>query len=897
MSTLTVVLAPAGLLSAVRDTLQDWSGAGLIDRFLWLEPSMITGGGIAALSGEGIAALSVEAGRLDGETLQALAGRERFDRIRLAVLVPALHDAPLVTSTIEQHVAQFLESSFGGTPVTRIRAIISRVGEVARHSALVVGGWHNVVLSPEDSTGPGVGISQLRATRDLAELGVPAAASLAGLLALWTGIETSVLDGEQLLPGTQVRLSRSYFRRLATAQLERDLRHAVFSTERGLPLPTQFGASTAYIEDSALATATMADQLWNRHAGVLKGARETAPPSPFTRIGALEALRLFFTFLGAALRGAPAAWAAALVNRVSARAASAVHSLVFGSEPSAYAVVVNGVTAEGLPASWSDLTEAATTLDRALDVDPTMLREHAVHADMSALWKDFASAAMTLADAGERVVGLTPVQIGTALGVLRNAGLAVPAHDQSFSGVPPHLAASVGMGEVAPYDVLGAFALEERLRAVADQPSLGVAASAALHALGQWKAEHFDSFAARVGNRVGDSLYSTAAEIRSLLEQIKQAASADDLLAEIAARQKRLALVLRVLAIVVVLALALTGVLYAVKQITMTTLIVVLGGMLLAWLLGSLLTFLRGQRDLFALINARRAVMSNEQLARRNLRHALTDAQRLGDCYGQFLAWSKILGTVLTAPFGRFVDTDDAPERQITGLPLAVGLGTAVAEPSVIAAAANEIRRDIFSVGWLTTSWEMAVANAYQQVGPLGVDLRADPQSIFRSQSTEAGNVLALWGDALLADGVDRSIADDHWTRILIALEGTRSALGDSLLAQVADSRLDPPELVGHDTFMGEVDAVSQNGPGRMDDGLVSDGARVRGVAVVDQSFTQRSRSGLGRTVSLTQLTAGFAGYELLAAAGVYVYGFDDDPSPDEHGEVPVPELFNGIPF
>lgn len=857
MTTITVVLAPSGPLAGVRDALTDWSAARMIDPFYWVEPHMIERGVISALS--------VRGGTVEGATLNALAGAGRTERIRLVVLVPALSGIDAVGTAVEQEVAAFLESSFGNAPVTRIRAIVARSDDRAKIVDLAVDGWHNVLLSPEDSSGPGIGQTRLGPTRDPFDLGVFAAASVAGLTGLWSEIDGSPLDAEPLTYGGLVRMSRSYYRRLGTAALEKELRADVLSMERGLPLPTQFGSAASYVEDAPLATQNMAEQLWARHPGVLRGPRDTLAAEKVKAVGAWEALRMFFGFILAAVRGAPRAWLAAVVNRVRADAAAAVHGLVFGAAPSAYAVVVQGVTADGMPASWLDLQGAAVALDKALDDGGGSRRDHEAHADLSALWQDYIAASLTLADGGDRVTGLTPVQIGAQRGVLRRAGAIVPAVEETFDAVPPHVAASLGIATAEPFDVLGTFALGARLRRLAEQPMLGVAASATLEELVTWRSKHSESFAARVGTRIGESLFAVRDEIAGLLEEIRKAASSDDLLAAEAARSRRLASTLRLLAIIFGAAAVIVTVLLFTGLLGLSTGLIVLASVLVVWLVVTLCVYVVQTRQLFALLHARKELLARNELARRNLRHAVRDARRLTDAYSQYLAWSRVVGSLLREPFGRSTQAQVAPDIDVVDLPQSVRLGAGVVDASAVGSAAIELRRDIFAIGWLQGCWDAALAGAPRQIGQRGVEIEAEPRMLFRQRGDGEDSLLPLWTAALNEHGVDGAVGDGTWNRVLSDLDGARAAIADRLLASVSDARLAGGQPVPYATFMGNTDTVERLHGDRLDDGALTDTARAKGGSVVERPDSRVGRRGLSRVVALTELTAALPAYEFLA--------------------------------
>lgn len=859
MTDLVVVLAPSGGVGATRDVLHDWSGAGLLSRFLWVEPGMTTGSTVDALA--------VDGGRLSAVSLNQLAGIERFEHIRLAVLVPVLRDAESVDVDLTQDVAQLLEESFGGATVSRMRVVITRVGESASTVDLALDGWHNVVLTPEDSVSPGLGAAQLHATTDPVDVGRHAAAGLAGLLGLWEGCPEGPLDHEAVLPGRLVRLARSYYRRLGSETVEDLLRSRVLATRTGLPLPTRAGVTTTYVDDAALATGTMSDQLWERHAAVLRGPREPQVAARARMIGAGEAIRMFFGFLWAALRNAPGNWVARALTRVRAETAAAVHGLVYGSAPSAYEVVVRGVTADGTPASWSQLRDASAELDRALE-NSGPGREHEVATDMSSLWQEYAAGAFTLADAGERVPWLPPVQIGPQRGVLRAPELVVPSDRASFSDVPAHLVSVAGAGSVAPYDVLGADDLGRRLGEIARRPETGVAAAAALGSLGRWRSQIADAYSTKVGTRLGESLRDVLSEIQTLLRQLQQTASPNDVLAAMQAKQKRLARGLRFMAVAFGLALAVTGCLGYAEIITRRQLVTTLVVLVLGWLVGAFIAFFRGQRDLFQLINARRESLAGEEAAQRNLRHAVRDARRLGQAYGQFLSWSRIIATVLHEPFGPERALGASADVQVSDLPRSVGLGVAEADEATIGSAVVVLRQDLFTVGWLGTCWDDAVAGAYRQLGAAGAELRTAPERIFAERADSPEAILARWAEAVATHGLEPAAGDARWESILELLAGARGSVARSLLATVRDEPGPAGRSVSYERFMGRVDTPELLAPDALNDAVLVDAARSRGASRVSMSRPFTHREGLSVSVCLTQMSEGIQRYEFRAQQG-----------------------------
>lgn len=858
MRVMNLLLAPEGPLAGVRDVLADWSAAGLVDDLYWVEPAM--------LAGAADAALLVRQGELIGVSLQAIAGRERVDGIRLCVLVPALTGVDPVSRGDEQAMIDVLERSFATVPVTRVRAIVTRAEPEVRVPGLVVSGWHNVVLSPEDSIGPGMGRTRLDAAADTADLGRVAAASLAGLLALWRGVDRSPLDGERLIDGQRARLSRSYFRRIATDEVTHRLREGVLSMADGLPLPSQYGVQTVYVDDDALASDNMAQRLWSKHASVLRGPRETHAVAEATPIGAGESLKLFFSFLWAAIKNAPRAWLNGLAHEVNAASAGAVQGLVYGRDPSAYTVFVRGIAANGMPASWVDYRNAASSLDRVLE-EASGQREHAPYADLGGLWQDYAASSLTLADAGERVPGLTPTMLGGQPGVIRDVERIVPSSRRSFAGLKPNIASSIGARSVEPYDVLGIHDLEQRMRVVAEQPALSLEASNAHDQLQQWRARFGAGYASRVGTRIAEAMVSAQREIRGLFDQIRQAADGSDLLAGLQEKQRQLATIMQVLAIMSLVGIAVSIVLGIVGLLEWWVAILLVLGIAVVWFVSALIVFIQGQRDLFALINRRREMMSAEELARRNLRHALRDARRLGEAYGQFLGWSRVIGAVLQNPFGERPGAVEFADAGLRGMPLSARIGTVVADDEHLGMTVMRLRRDLYSTGWLGECWNAALQGAGDRIGPRGVELEGQPQLIFRERGDGDQSLLNLWGRSLEEHGMDPAIGERKWRAVLGELQTRHAATVSQLIRDIRDADDPAAPPVDYETFIGGLDRDAEPGLDRLDDRVLFETSQTRGRSRIERSVPVRAQHGLDRMACLTQLSEPFDDYELTAAA------------------------------
>ncbi|MDO5752290.1 hypothetical protein [Arthrobacter sp.] len=857
MAALNVLVAPKGQLGGLREILTDWSGLGLVDGFVWVEPEMVTETGIGGVE--------VVGGRQRGVNLHSLAAEAgNYDRLRVAVLVTAGADAPQVSTETGQRVALFLESSFGGRPVTRVRAVAARVNDIETVQDLAHEGWHNIVFAPEESAGVNQGHSLLHATADPFALGRHAAVACAGILAMWRGMGASVLDDQMLLPGQNARLMRAFYRNLDATAVEEELRAQVTDVSQRLPLPSRMGSAAIYIEDVSLASRTMAEQLWTKHAQVLQGPREQKQASVSKPIGAWTALGMMFSFICAALKNVPRNWVNRIGVKIKSTAAAAIHSVVFGAAPAQYTVIVDGIAPDGMPASWLDVREAAVELDKVLE-NAGMPREHEVHADLSSLWQDYAAGALTLSDAGERVAALPPVQIGTQRAVVRTPRSAVPLAAERFAGIPAHLSSSMSLGPVSPYDVMGIYNAEQRLQKTAADPNLGVPASGALAALRTWKQSFADSYANHVGSRIAQHLLSTTQELQGVLRQIRDAADASDSLAPVHQAQKKIALWMKIIMGIAIAAVVVTVVLLASEVIEVGPGIAVLAGILIAWLVVALIVFMRGQRELFRLINARTAMLEQDEINRRNLRHILRDLRRLGDAYSQFLAWSHVVGSVLHEPFGRNVSQAAAKEVYVQGLPLNVKVGSVAINPQNIGMATAQLRQGIFSTGWLSQPWQTAVNGAPAQLGSRGYELSGNVELLFRQLGDGETSLLPLWIAALDEQGINNAASHDVWNHVLAELQNNRADLAATMTSTVNEVRDGSVAQTSLDAFMSGTTPADATMPGQFDGEVLTDLGRNAGKGRVELSIPFHVRHGMSQWAGLVQLSQGIGAHEFKA--------------------------------
>ncbi|OBG71236.1 MULTISPECIES: hypothetical protein [unclassified Mycobacterium] len=837
---LTVLVAPHRHTDELIGVLNDYSAAGLLGAFVWVDAD--------DARGPATTATMVRDGRPEVVVLQQVLSAKPYQRVRVAVLVPldapAEQRAPLAA---EQHVEQVVRSTARGAGVTLLRMLLTTGRGAASQSDLsvVVEGWHNLLVAPEDSPAPGLGAvpwGQLAEPLDLAQRAAPVVAAVAGL---WADVQQTPFDSVEILPGQTVRTVRAFYRSLDTADVEKRLRARLFDPGGRLPLPHGGQVPVLYLEDVAAAGQAMARALWTKHRDVLRGARLGDDAVPTQAISIWAALKMFLRFMGGALRNAPSAWLSAVKGSVSAVLASTVQGTVFGGRESAFSVVTSNQ-----PADWQDLGRSADSLNAALGGPGG--GGHLAQQDLSPLWTDFVNGALTLADGGRRAKGLEPIHVGSGVGVLANAADVVPSRADRFTAIPTSLAAVIGVSELEPADVLGVADLRQRLQRAYSDPAAGVEARGASTELDRWQQHASRSYAWQAGSILADFLGRARAEVAQIAEQIQRAAGEISIDERVRARQQAISTILATLTWATLgVLVVLTGV--AVAGFAGWTFPLVTGGVLLGlYILVSLALFLFAQRDLFTLMNLQKSQQNRLELMHANLQNALQDVSRLSTAYGQFLSWCRALGPVLRAPFGPAPAGRPTAPLIADGLPRCAQIGVADPGPERADDAAHAIQRRLYSLGWLTKPWQ-------DMVGHAAARLREEPEMLYRMPGFRTGSGLDQWSEAVAAGHVQSTGADALWQRVeqmFASDDGVGSALTGAVLAPAAGQHIPAGQFSA---------GVVDHRPGHaapFDGSVFTDAAMTAGRSAVAIDTATLTRTGLGYRAAVVQASDGLAPYD-----------------------------------
>jgi hypothetical protein len=154
------------------------------------------------------------------------------------------------------------------------------------------------------------------------------------------------------------------------------------------------------------------------------------------------------------------------------------------------------------------------------------------------------------------------------------------------------------------------------------------------------------------------------------------------------------------------------------------------------------------------------------------------DLSRLSGAYGQLLAWSRVLGAVLRAPFGPAPPRRPAAGQLTDGLPRSTQLGVATANPNDTDTAIHGIEQRLYRVGWLSGPWGDVLA------APAG-ELREDPSALFVMPGAGSGSALDRWSSAAASGQLHATGADALWRHVQQMLADPHSPAADALTGAV----------------------------------------------------------------------------------------------------------------
>ncbi len=775
MSDITIIAARRPVLLQLEAVLRDWVALGIIRQVRVVDVDTLraddaivparlltaTGSSVEILQ-EGLTAGMVDVGRL--------------------CIVSFAHSDDLVVGMSQAStLMSVLTTSLPQARKVLAHAYAGSARDEWRQAVTPLLGWHNVVISPEDSPSPNQGSAPLEPSADDPRWATHVVGTLCALLGLWKGQTAGVLDTRQAPSGEQFVPVRAYSRSLSAERVEEALYARLLDVNRAYPAPRVDTTTAVVVPDEGAVAIGMADALLAAHRDVLPQPRVPGRAVAKVDLDFMTALRQFFGFLLNALRGLPRRTAETLIHGAKARVAGAVDALVFGgAQDAGFAVVVKGVRADGSPSTWAEFERG---VDAVLSRTSPGVELPAVP-NTPRLWTDFADAGMTLLDAGHRSAELPPVTQGTQRAIITTTSKVAPAQDNTFD-LPHRLAAFLPGWSLEVADDIGAGRLAEKLDDLKrSNQALAHEINAEQQRLRAWRAEAGQTYVGRLGVQLGSAHRHLIAEISELdarIAALGQPGPEED----IAKDQKALARLMTFFSIGSFAVLVAFGVLTGLSKLTALVGVVLMVVTAVSWAIGCTLMYLKKQGRLYAYLHRIDQAASDLETAQRHRLEALADLRRISRVYRQYLDWARAFGAFVHTPLGRVGNQSHKGLHVGQGLPRSISIGTAVPAQEAIDDVSNSWRSTLFEVGWLSDCWSEFLADVPPGLGDLKYAIAADAGELLADRNLDgSGSTLTRWSLAVASAAADRAPSQRFAAKVT-SLTRTDDAARDRLLSLV----------------------------------------------------------------------------------------------------------------
>lgn len=872
MRDLTLLAGTGRWGRAVLDVLTDLATTGLIREFMWLD--------LDEMHQQEILVLTVSESGVSSRPLARELALSRCDLIRMCVVDPHLVGAQPVGLQDFQRLAALVSESLPAARKSQVRALVVRPAEPGTAPSMVAyNGWHNVILSPENAQSPFHGTETLRQPTSAAQVGRHEAFAIASLMGMWGRDDVGPLDDESTGAGEVFRLFRAFHRQILGDGLEEHIKREVLEPGDRVPRPSNVGSESSYIDDGPGACFTMAQAVLRKNANLLTSSREHYTEDRKTRLGAWEAIRMFLSFLGAAIKNAPRAWAVDKMRRVSGAVAAQITDMTFGGDNTAYQVVVHGIDSEGKVVAVEDQLAALRSFNSSLDNAGFSSGVQLSTERFEGLWQSYIDGALTLVDAGERDGDLRPIKVGGRTGVVRSTSLVVPPQSDVFDNIPGSVAAR-GLSRVEPYNVAEAMMLDGMLRGAENERFMGADASETRSRLRTWGDRIGRTYSWHVGSGIMQTINRLRTEIAGYADLLARIGNPDDDGTQVAI-QKKAARLQQFLGGALLVTLVVLFALWFFDVMHWKWMLFSMGIAALVWLVASVIAYMRSQQALFRAIHERMRDVKRSEIASRNIKAASHDLERAIGAYGQFLSWSRALSSFLEKPLGDIEFRDVETEMPQHGLPLSVAFGVPEPDEHVVAKVSGVMRQSLYRYGWLTDLWDTLLDGAGSLLSGKYSEISSDPKALYGMSGDGTGSELAEWSHRLAAGASAQNASEGAWERIISRVVHQDRHLRDQLLGQVRTSLGDQSRTVPKDEFV--VLAPDGNGGQPFTTALLTELGISEGIAAVTSSNASRRESTFSTRVTVYQFSEPFFGANLkqgvAAASGRQTVG-DDTAGP-----------------
>ncbi|WP_297741475.1 hypothetical protein [uncultured Tessaracoccus sp.] len=805
-----------------------------------------------------------------GAALQQDLANVDVTRLRVAVVGDVDDEECVVSQEQAVRVLEALQSTMPGAPITQLSVSAGSPDSQWQRRSLVLYGWHNLVISPEESRAPGRASSPLRSSTRDPKWAMLLCGTLTSLLGLWPGQAAGPFDDRQPPSGQLVVPIRGFSRSLSSGSVQHALGERLVSVAERYPAPHTSSGHVVTVDDEASRVVGMAERLFELHPDTMPRVRHASPPPRPRDIGVGAALKEFFQFLGSALSGAPGRLMRAVDQAASRAVASTVQNAVFGGSDSGYAVVVRGVRADGSSSSWAEYEQSLESVIRRStrtsgDLPPVLQNPK--------LWRDFVGGGFSLLDAGQHAQGLDPFTSGSQPAIVPTTDRV--AHDprDTFT-LPASLAAFLPNWEIEPGDDIAVSRLFERLDHLSrTQPHLSQAITTQKNRLREWAEDARNSYAGHVGRRLADAHRATIREVDELTEKVNHLSAQPEIVDDSAELQDNLAMQVRVLTGVSGSIIAILVALTALQVFAWPWLLVGIVMTFLGWMSSGAVLLTRSKAKEYALLNHLEQRQTALDDAIRHRMEALEDLRKISRSYRQYLDWSRVLGAFLHAPHGH---PSEASERDVhvgQGMPLNIAIGVAVPDRDAIDDVANAWRGALFATGWLSEPWMEFQRELPASLGSFRMQLANDPALLESDPTIDGMPILTRWSRAMAAHAATRTVSASFQSKIVHeTLRDTNAR--NRLLSRVIvrESHSGQASEVHRDEFMAGLDQDGQQRDS-FQHGLFAAETSVLDIRSVTDTIRQDQSNGLdkalvviqtGRAIPISQLAG-----EPVDAAGI----------------------------
>lgn len=879
---LTLILGGGADARTVRSSLVDLAAIGMIDRFMWAETAA---GGRGADPVLDDVRHSQDELHIRTERLSRVLADDSGRAILLVVLDMA-EDADHDDGNVRDWRSRLNDQL--STEVQILHLYVPRIGS---QPLTQYGDLPTLILSPEESATP----------RDrVSPVAYPAAqhtaVSLASIAGLWATASTSPFFEEasaNRMTGAhgQGQLVRTFHHYSDAADAEKALYNRVFTVDGNMPHP-RIDANRRILDvgDDEGAVARYADAVMDRYGASFVAPRlqlETVQPR---KVNAGQALLQFLRNFFRAVFGTPAEHFNEIKVRGQSRLAQGVQNLLYGSN-SNVEVVLGSQSGRGLR-PIEEVEASVESLDREVGHhDDLNLSQQA---SLPQFWRAYTNAALTLVDGGSRssssddVPG--PNHDGTPA-IVSDVRWSAGSDDDAFEGENKILRDNVGSHihetRIQPYDPYNARIYESAID-LASRNTRNTTVHQLKDDFRSWKAQAQRGFSWQVGERLFQKIEEAKAKLRSVREEAQEVENELNSLPDTIGNQAALSRTLRlwflawlVLTVLVVYfclshynsdrAWALVDwELFTWQRTLLITLV------LTAVIIGiQMIVFAKANQGVYDLLEDRRVLEANVEILARDGVIANKEVARCLGSYNQFLAWSAIVGRVLSHPFGEIRTSTEAGHHADSGLPDNTVVDSVELTDQQLEDYSRIVRDEIFTAGWANEALDRylsaGIEHAHSRVVTAEESYRLFGQSGTNSQLAE---IAAACRERNLFAGTDYALR--MWQRSLDHVRGTSTALADDrgrlAVAMAAIAAGEPPRPFSNAALsvMG-----TNNDAGSVDESLTFAEAS-QGDQTLSQSFTVVQYGGSADIRAFDTSTPGADTAEPTASVPV----FGDPPAP-----------------